>query len=114
MANRAFERQEAGGFLRQKVLEFSNTEKPYPKRKPSCGWIVVIVFARAKGRGGVTLSRPESVNLIASIVCRIAIFLIVLPGICMAEEDSVLSLPALKKTDSGQKQGVRKDSRSLP
>jgi hypothetical protein len=69
MANRAFERQEAGGFLRQKVLEFSNAENPYPKRKPRCGWIVV---------------------------------------------DSVLSLPALKKTESGQKQGVRKDSRSLP
>jgi hypothetical protein len=113
MANRAFERQEAGGFLRQKVLEFSNTENPYPKRKPSCGWIVVIVFARAKG-AGMALSRPKSVNLIASIVCRIAIFLIVLPGICRAEEDSELSLPALKKTDSGQKQGVRKDSRSLP
>ena len=65
-------------------------------------------ICESKGRG-MAVSRLESVNLIAPIVCRIAIFLIVLPGICMAEEDSVLSLPALKKTDSSQKQGVRKD-----
>ena len=70
------------------------------------------IYERKTRRNGE--SRFEFANLIASIVCRIAIFLIVLPGICMAEEDSVLSLPALKKTDSSQKQGVRKDSRSLP
>lgn len=45
-----------------------------------------------KARGNA-LSRFGSVNLIAPIVFRIAIFFIVLPGVCMAEENSVLPLP---------------------
>jgi hypothetical protein len=45
-----------------------------------------------KARGSA-VSRFGSINLIAPIVFRIAIFLIVLPGVCMAEEDSVLPLP---------------------
>jgi hypothetical protein len=47
---------------------------------------------KRKARGSVG-SRFGSVNLIAPIVFRIAIFLIVLPGICMAEEESMLPLP---------------------
>ncbi len=46
---------------------------------------------KARGNAG---SRFESANLIAPIVCTIVIFLIVLPGICMAEEDSVSLLPS--------------------
>jgi hypothetical protein len=42
---------------------------------------------------GNAVSRFESVNLIAPIVCRIAIFLMILPGICIAEEESMLPLP---------------------
>jgi hypothetical protein len=38
------------------------------------------------------VSRFESVNLIAPAVCGIAIFLILLPSVSMAEEDSVLPL----------------------
>jgi len=48
------------------------------------------IYERKARRSAV--SRFGSVNLIAPIVCRIAIFLIVLPGISMAEEDSVLPL----------------------
>ena len=44
-----------------------------------------------KARGNA-VSRFGSVNLIAPIVCVIAIFLIVFPGVSMAEEDSVLPL----------------------
>ena len=46
---------------------------------------------RERGNAG---SRVDSVNLIAPIFCRIAIFLIFLPGICMAEEDAVSLLPS--------------------
>lgn len=50
------------------------------------------IYERNARRSAV--SRLGSVNLIAPIVCIIAIFLIVLPAICMAEEDSVLPLPS--------------------
>ena len=50
-----------------------------------------IYECKARGNAG---SRFGSVNLIAPIVGRIAIFLIVLPGICMAEEDAVSLLPS--------------------
>jgi hypothetical protein len=42
---------------------------------------------------GNAVWRFESANLIAPIVCRIAIFLMILPGICIAEEESMLPLP---------------------
>jgi hypothetical protein len=53
------------------------------------------IYSRICGRKarGSTVSRFGSVSLIAPIVFSIAIFLIVLPGVCMAEEDSVLPLP---------------------
>jgi hypothetical protein len=90
--NSAFRRKQTGAPCRNRAAEFHNTENPQPTKRESklCMDICNRIYER-KVRGGA-VSRFGSVNFIASIVCRIVIFLIVLPGVCVAEEDTVLPL----------------------